>query len=747
MSQQVLLRLCKTWHSALLENTPALARLKEVRNIEKLESIKKLELGLTKISPPGEVPEKIYRALKSFGLMDENLSGMISLPLRRHDNRITNFCFLSLNGKTDRIIHKGGLINIKAFAVSKKIVVVDTLEDYFAYYQQVKENIVPIIQSDRMMDDFVDAVNSASIEELTLINPSPYWEHLKEKLGHSDAKIFEISLPEKETVAEFLSKRSPNKLLAFLESEKARIIREAKEAQEKEEEYLTMIEDTGELRFIDDERTYRVRGFNRDGFEKIVQMVMDVDGHMFPDKVDLARSQGRARFANIAAVEFEMSPEIIRNDLTYIYKKLDELQDTRFREKAGLQEKNVHVITRDDERKAIDRLTKRDLLNEILLKDTERLGFVEEEVNKKLFYLSATSRLTGKPISVLDISPAGTGKSFGLSTIIELMPSDEVLMYSRLTPNALYYKSENELRGKVLYIDEIVGMEESLEPIRMLLSSGELAVSVVEKDARTGTMKTVERRIKVDIPILSSGVRDIFDEETLSRFVLTYNDVTSEHLQRILRAQAYKYSLDGEKVHLQKERFFKKHRDIQKTFDSNLVVVNPFAEKIMVNPHLHIVTRKQEQYLRLIYNIAFLRQHTRDKRKEIDRFGNAFDYIEAQREDITTANEIATHVFQFARGDLTKRLRDAYQTIEGFCKHTVKEKRIGLYELKFSRREVRDYAGWDPATTKRLFDELERLEYIRRIRGDRQGMQYLYRLISYETALEEDLQLLDAANL
>ncbi len=749
MSQQVLSRLCATWHSALLENKATLEKLKELRQIENLASIKNLELGLAKIAPREDVSDKIYRALKSFGLMDEKLTGMVSLPLRRHDNRITNFCFLSMNGRADKILNKGGLINIKAFAVSKKLIVVDNLDDYFAYYQQVKENIVPIIQSDRMMDDFAEGLRASSIEEVILINDSPYWPYVKEKTGNCDVQIYDVSLPDTMPLRDFLQKYSPNKLLAYLEGEKAKQIQQTITEKEKNNEYMQVIEDTGELRFITDDRAYRARGFNRDGFEKIVQMIMEVDGRMFPDKVDLSRSQGRARFASIAAVEFEMSPETIRHDLTYIYKKLDELQDARFREKAGLLAKNVHVITRDEEKKAIDRLTKRDLLNEILLKDTERLGFVEEEVNKKLFYLSATSRLTGKPISVLDISPSGSGKSFGISRIMELMPLDGLLMYSRLSPKSLYYKTEEELQGKVLYIEELVGMEESLEPIRMLLSSGELSVSVVEKDNRTGTMKSVERRIKVDVPLLSSGVRDIFDEETLSRFVLTYNDLTSEHLRRILKAQARNYSLEVEKAGAQRERVLKKHRDIQKVFDPDLVVVNPFADKIMVNPHLHIVTRKQEQYLRFLYNSAFVRQHSREKRKEIDRTGKAFTYIEVNREDVVTANEIATHVFQYASGDLTKRLSDAYRSIDQYCKDAVKEKRIGLYEIKFSRREMREYARWDATTTKRFFDELESLEYLRRVRGDRQGSQYLYRLVPFyeRRTCDNDLQLLDPSHL
>ena len=750
MSQKAIEQLCSNWQSALMENKEALRLLEELRQINRRDKFKDLELGLVRIPEKDDLPVNIFHSLKFFGLTDKRINGMIAVPLRKKDNRIANFYFVSLNGKDDTIIRQGGIINLKAFAVFKKLVIVDSMNDYFAYYQQVKENVVPLIQSATMPDDLVAMMAQSSTEEIVLVNDSPYWPNLKEKLKDGEVKIFGINLPDGKSVKQFLEINSPNKLTAYIEGEKAKIVKQIKNSEpEPVKEYMKVIEETGQIRFTADDRLYLVRGFHKDGFEKIVQLSLEIDSFAFPDKVDLSRSQSRQRFANIAGSEFEISSDIISNDLTFIYKTLDKMQDERFKEKIGLQEKNVHIITRDEESKAIDRLTSRDILNEILIKDTERLGYVEEEVNKKLFYISASSRMTGKPLSVLDISPPGTGKSFGLSMIMDFMPPDEVLKYSRLSPQALYYKQESELQGRVLYIEELVGMEESLEPIRMLLSSGELAVSVVEKDPRTGQLRTVERRIKVDIPILSSGVRDLFDEETLSRFILTYNDLTMKHVERILKSQSFKYSLDGEKTLKQRDRFLKKHRDMQKVLDPAIAVVNPFAEKIMVNPHLHIVTRKQEQYLRLIYNIAFLRQHSREKKQAEDRFGNMFTYIEVIREDVSTANEIAVYVFQFARGDLTKRLYDAYQIIETYCRRMVKEKRIGLYEYKFSRREIREHTRWDPTTARRLFDELENLEYIRRVRGDKQGTQVLYRLaaVNERSARKDDLRLLDPERL
>jgi hypothetical protein len=146
-----------------------------------------------------------------------------------------------------------------------------------------------------------------------------------------------------------------------------------------------------------------------------------------------------------------------------------------------------------------------------------------------------------------------------------------------------------------------------------------------------------------------------------------------------------------------------------------------------------------------MHTIAFLRQHSREKKKAEDRYGNSITYIDVLPQDVDTANGIADYVFQFARGDLTKRLFDAYQSIEGHCRRQVKEKRINLHEYKFSRREIREHARWDPTTTRRLFDELEALEYIRKVRGEKQGMRFLYRLAGFNerSTRSDELRLLD----
>ncbi len=726
MSYSALINLIDYWSESLLDRADVIEELKYRKGINDREVFTELKMGVV-VPAPEELPSEIEEYLNDFGLLEEYLIGMVSLPIRNYLGRIENIVFINLSGNNPVLLNDKGIINLEAFWAFKEILFVDTLEDFFTGYISVKKNVVPVLDTG-MIEDIINALKWNDTERIYLLNTSSRYEDLKEKLAGTDITCISVTLPDELPLREYIKRWSVESFLNLLESESEKKI--LSDTSAVPEDFI-LVETERELLFKAIDRAYRIRGFIREGFEKLVMVSLEIDGMVVPDKVDLSRSLSRYRFAELVSTEVDISIDTVKKDLNKIYALLDEIQNEAFSDKLNVPDKNITVITPGEKSKILDAVSKRDILNELLLEDTERLGYVGEEVNKKLFYLSATSRLTGRPVSVLDISPSGTGKSFGLSMIMDLMPPEDVLRYSRLSPNALYYMTEADLKGKVLCIEEICGMEESLEPIRMLLSAGELAVSVVEKDAVTGSLKTVERRIRVDIPVLSSGVKDIFDEETMSRFIITYNDLTESHRNRILESIGRAYSLEGEKIYRGRKEILTFWRKLQRTFDTNLRVVNPFTDRITLNVDLPVITRKLESYYRLLNTIAFVRQVNKTRYREVDSKGKPFEFITVDKSDIDTANEIASYVFKYSRSDLTKRLYDACMVIKKYCTDSVKDKRISPYDVTFTRREIREYTGWKLSMAKDLLDKLEELEYIYRVSGSR-GKMFLYRLLPFD---------------
>jgi hypothetical protein len=88
-----------------------------------------------------------------------------------------------------------------------------------------------------------------------------------------------------------------------------------------------------------------------------------------------------------------------------------------------------------------------------ILDDCEALGFVGEEKPKLLAYLIGLSRKLPNPLSGIVVSGSGAGKS-ALAELLELLtPPEDVLFYSRITPQSLYYM-DHDLKGMLLLLEE-----------------------------------------------------------------------------------------------------------------------------------------------------------------------------------------------------------------------------------------------------------------------------------------------------
>src|SRR5206468_702507 len=111
-----------------------------------------------------------------------------------------------------------------------------------------------------------------------------------------------------------------------------------------------------------------------------------------------------------------------------------------------------------------------------IVEDLTRLGYVGEETNKALGYLVIVSRKLEDPLSALILSQSGAGKS-GLTELLEqLTPPEEVILFSRLTPQALYYMEKDFLCRKVVVIEEKAGSEEADYSLRTLQSRKKLVL-------------------------------------------------------------------------------------------------------------------------------------------------------------------------------------------------------------------------------------------------------------------------------
>lgn len=104
MSQKALEQLVKNWQNNLFENSEVLTKLKNLRNINHLDKLRDLELGLAEVPGEDTLPPKLLKSLKSFGLLNEKITGMVSIPLRKAMAPDSYFTYSSIMSLKLRII-------------------------------------------------------------------------------------------------------------------------------------------------------------------------------------------------------------------------------------------------------------------------------------------------------------------------------------------------------------------------------------------------------------------------------------------------------------------------------------------------------------------------------------------------------------------------------------------------------------------------------------------------------------------
>jgi ABC-type dipeptide/oligopeptide/nickel transport system ATPase component len=351
----------------------------------------------------------------------------------------------------------------------------------------------------------------------------------------------------------------------------------------------------------------------------------------------------------------------------------------------------------------------------------EAVGYVGEEQNKQLTYLIATSRKLSKPLSAIVRSESGAGKSYLMECVAELMPPEEVQYFSRLTPQSLYYMGKDELVHKLLIVDERDGSEEAEYPIRTLQTRRKLTLAVPVKDPSSGKIQTKQIEILGPIAYMESTTSAAINPENANRSFEIFLDVSDEQTRRIYVAQQKSHTLEGWKVHRQREEVLRRHHNAQRLLKPVKVLI-PYTGKIKFPVSWTRGRRDHDRLLCLIEVIAFLHQFQRETRT-----GEEGEYIEATLADYALAYELARTAFAHALTDMPREARLLLSHIRAMVKEWSERLSLDEKDYGFRRRDVREYTKQPDHLVKRAMRMLEELEYLH-VRRSGRGGSFVYHL-------------------
>ena len=495
------------------------------------------------------------------------------------------------------------------------------------------------------------------------------------------------------------------------------------------------------------DRTWRVRGLAKNQSVDVMKINLRVmAGSLYHvDGLDLYSARHRTSYIKAAASELQLKPEIIKRDIGKVLLRLEDLQDEQIKKAAEPKDKAPQM--HDAERKeALDLLKAPDLLDRIVT-DFGTWGLVGERTNKLVGYLAAVSRKLEKPLAVVVQSASAAGKSTLMDAILAMMPEEELVQYSAMTGQSLFYFGNKNLKHKILAIVEEEGAKHAAYALKLLQSEGKLTIASTGKDATTGQMVTKEYKVEGPVMILTTTTAIEIDEELLNRCLILTVDEGREQTQAIHKAQRTAETLAGLKKRLKKKDVLRIHKNAQRLLKP-VEVVNPFAAKLTFLDDQTRMRRDHKKYLTLIRSIAFLHQYQRPVKTL--KYGKApVKYVEVTKNDIAMANELAADVLGRCLDELPPQSRRFLDLLYLMVVNDCKRKSIDQADHRFTQRQVRQYTCWSDFAVKTHMRKLVSLEYVLVHKGGR-GQCLVYELLYDGQGKDGDrflMGLLDAAKL
>jgi hypothetical protein len=446
------------------------------------------------------------------------------------------------------------------------------------------------------------------------------------------------------------------------------------------------------------------------------------------DTIDFYASRSRSEFAKRASKALHAETDGVEAALLALLVEAEKAAHEETQDEAS----KPAPMSEAERADAITLLKRPDLLDQAA-RDVDALGYVGEEVNKRLLYLVAISRKLSDPLSAIVMSGSGAGKS-GLTEVIErLTPPEDVVLLTRLTPQSLYYTAPGFLDRKLVIVEERYGSMEADYSIRVLQSRKKLIAAAPVKDPQTGNMRTKVFTVEARAAFIEATTASSVNHENATRCFELQMDETEEQTQRIHERQRLLRTGRGLALRKEGEAVTRRHWNAQRLLEA-LPVVIPFADRLSFPTSWMRTRRDHARFLNLIEVSAFLHQHQRARSEE--------GAILASLADYEAAYALAGEVLRETLTDVKRALREAYSRIRGLA-----QERGG----SVSRREIREALRVPDSTVRRWLQDLVDYEYLALVQaeGERngQGKPVRYRLLDREPQESDVAGLLAPAEL
>ena len=771
--QQLLSRVVEFYHHTLLNAPEAVAYL-EKRRLNHPELVAAFKLGFANRTLPYRLPavksragEKIRARLKGVGVLresgHEHFTGSLVVPVMDLNGQIREMYGRKIGNdlRKGTPLHMylpgahGGVWNEQALIGSATVVLCESLIDAMSFWVAGVRNVTAAYGVNGFTGEMRAALLAHGVKQILIAyDNDPAGNEVAVKLASSLAAdgiaTFRVLFPAGMDANGYLCQvAEPEQAFSVLldgavpMSDLADAASIAPQASAEPAHLTSLAADVaalpavsapapgvsvetladGELMIALPGERWTIRGVSRKtnaAAMKVNAQVLDTgSGVVFADAVDMMSARSRGGYARAAAAELGLAEGDLRRSLGKVLLALEHWQAQPEPENAAPE------MTPEDREAALD-LLRDECLASRIASDMAACGVVGESTNLTAAYLAAVSRKLDRPLAVLIQSSSAAGKSSLMDAVLNLIPPEERLQYSAMTGQSLFYLGETNLQHKILAIAEEEGVRQAAYALKLLQSDGELTIASTGKDDASGNLVTKQYTVKGPVMLMLTTTAIDVDEELLNRcLVLTVNE-SREQTEAIHAAQRYAQTLEGLLAANEKSYITALHQNAQRLLRP-LNVVNPFASQLTFMSDKTRTRRDHMKYLTLIQAIALLHQYQREI-KRVEHRGQVVEYIEVMREDIALANRLAHEILGRTLDEMPPQTRKLLLLIQAMVNDAATARKCKPGEVRFTRREIRDFTQLSDNQLKVHCMRLTEMEYLL-IHGGSRGHLLQYELL------------------
>ena len=389
--------------------------------------------------------------------------------------------------------------------------------------------------------------------------------------------------------------------------------------------------------------------------------------------LDLYNDTQLEKFIRKLAERLEIGTSIISASLSELTEELEKYRLQEIKAKEENLKPKIKQLNLGEIEEAETFLKQKDLLtktNELIGKS----GVIGEEVNRLLMYIIFTSRKREQPLHVIGLGSSGTGKTHLQEKVGELIPEEERVSITTLSENAFYYFGKQELKNKVILIEDLDGAENALYPLRELQTKKRIIKTIASKNSKG---ETQTKYLVVEGPVCVAGctTKEHIYEDNANRSFLIYLDESTEQDDKIMQ---YQRQISSGEINFYEQKEIQEFLQNTQRILKPITIRNPFAKYLCLPSAVFKPRRTNNHYLQFIEAITFYYQYQREQQTDKE---TGEIYIETTLEDIENANMLLKEVLLRKSDELTGSCRNYLELLKTYLK-TKKKKRFTALEIR-----------------------------------------------------------------